>query len=194
MTQVEVAKVVAMLLASYPAHVGRMDPKLLQATARQYERMLLDLEAADVAQAIDELVATNVFFPTVAEIRGLIAKRRAGTGAGSGGLSSEEAWGLVLRAVSKFGMYRLPVFEDRLVARAVELMGWREICLSENQEATRAHFYRTYAAAAESSVWRENVGRLLESRGLALPAAHQGQAQIGDVIARMLPGDAEEVG
>jgi hypothetical protein len=59
-------------------------------------------------------------------------------------LSAGEAWGLVLREVSLTGSYGVPKFVDPLVARAVEAVGWRHICLSENIMVERAHFLKIY--------------------------------------------------
>jgi hypothetical protein len=50
----------------------------------------------------------------------------------------------VLAAVRKFGVYRQPSFCDPVVARAVQSLGWEEICNSENQAADRARFIELY--------------------------------------------------
>ena len=60
---------------------------------------------------------------------------------------SGDAWGEVIKAINHFGHYRQ---EEALasmhepVALAVKRMGWRDLCLSENGMADRAHFLRIY--------------------------------------------------
>ena len=63
-------------------------------------------------------------------------------------LSEAEALGLLLKAVRRFGSYRgkealasLP----RPVRAAAQVIGWRAICLSRNQDTLRSHFFKTYS-------------------------------------------------
>ncbi len=74
------------------------------------------------------------------------------------GLSTElnyptaiEAWGMVLKEIGRTGSYGTPKIPNDMVQRAVEMIGWRDICLSDNVEASRAHFFRAY----ESLIKRE---------------------------------------
>jgi hypothetical protein len=71
-------------------------------------------------------------------------------------MNSAEAWGEVLRQVSSTGSYGVPVFSDDIVKRAVECVGWREICMSENIGVERAHFMRAYDRLVE----RENFNAI----------------------------------
>lgn len=59
-------------------------------------------------------------------------------------LEAGDAWGVVVRAISSLGSYNTPVFKDKVIGRAVECMGWRNLCLSENQTVDRAHFLKIY--------------------------------------------------
>lgn len=59
-------------------------------------------------------------------------------------LPAADAWGLVIRQMMRVGHTGTPTFEDATLARVVQSMGWRELCLSENQMADRAHFIRMY--------------------------------------------------
>jgi hypothetical protein len=102
------------------------------------------------------------FLPSPAELREI---------ASSGGKSQRsgmDAWGDVIRAVGRVGRYREPRFADPAVTRAVAAIGWREICDSENHEATRAHFARAYdSVAAESrragQIGESAIGKLREA-------------------------------
>lgn len=55
-----------------------------------------------------------------------------------------EAWSAVLKEVSRTGSYGVPKFSNPLITRAVECIGWRNICLSENPGIERAHFLKIY--------------------------------------------------
>lgn len=58
--------------------------------------------------------------------------------------TAAEAWGDVLKAVGHVGSYGTPMFDDVPTKRAVECVGWKDICLSENIGVERAHFMRAY--------------------------------------------------
>ena len=59
-------------------------------------------------------------------------------------LEAGEAWAVVLKAVSKIGSYGQPKFKDEAIGKAVECIGWRNICLSETIGVERAHFMKIY--------------------------------------------------
>lgn len=58
--------------------------------------------------------------------------------------TSAEAWGEVLREVSRVGFYGEPRFSTDEVKRAVDCVGWKAICLSEQIGVERAHFMKAY--------------------------------------------------
>ena len=63
-------------------------------------------------------------------------------------LSPEEAWACVMRAVQKVGYTGKPIFRSKQVEQAVDCIGWREICFTQNEQlgVTRAHFMRAFEA------------------------------------------------
>lgn len=71
-------------------------------------------------------------------------------------VSSGEAWELVLDEIRKrCGAYGEPKIGNPLVQRAVECVGWKDICLSEKPDVVRAHFVKIY----ENLVEREKLSR-----------------------------------
>lgn len=140
MTEVEAAKVVAILSASFP------DSKWGEATCRAYESALADLDFELASDAVRRIVATSKFRPSISEIREAAAvvavgERRAGA----------DAWGDVVKAVRYVGSYGAPKFDDPLTARAVEALGWRNLCLGDSSEASdRARFCEVYDALSAS--------------------------------------------
>lgn len=65
-------------------------------------------------------------------------------------LTEGEAWALVTKEQARVGgFYGVPNINNSIVQKAVECIGWRQICLAENLEATRAHFFKIYNSLLE---------------------------------------------
>jgi hypothetical protein len=87
-------------------------------------------------------------------------------------LLSGEAWKSVLKEIARIGSSGQPVFKDKITKNAVNCIGWRTICLSENIGVERAHFLKIYeqlekqARSEETKpeeckqVNRENIGKI----------------------------------
>ncbi len=161
MTKAEVAKLVAVMVAAFP------NAKVTADTSSVYERMLADLDYPVANAAVERLLATCKFMPTVAEIREAGLTLHSGEIAAGG-----EAWGSVLDAIGAQGVYRLPGtdfgFRDPVTARCVSALGWEELCNSENQTADRARFIELYDKLAAT----ERRGQLSEG----LPAMQRFRA------------------
>lgn len=61
-------------------------------------------------------------------------------------LSSEEAWGEVTKNISRVGYYGTPEWSSDAIKKAVDALGWKEICLTLTKDhgVLRAHFFRIY--------------------------------------------------
>lgn len=136
MTKLEAAELVASLRASFP---GARFPA---ESVAMYETMLADLDVKTARRAVSELVRTRTseFMPSIGAIR------HAAANAVHGNLrSGEEAWGIVTLAIRRIGAYGVPRFKDPAIARAVELMGWRNLAVDgTNDAADRARFCELY--------------------------------------------------
>lgn len=137
MSPLEIKKLVAVLVAAYPAS------KVTPESVGIYERMLADLDYPAANAAVEQLLATSKWLPTVAEIRERVASLAIG-GVRAGG----EGWGDVLKAIGRYGRNRVPgvdfEFADPVVLACVRAFGWRELCDSENPQADRARFVELY--------------------------------------------------
>lgn len=153
MKQIEAVQLVGVLAAAYPNF------PVSEATIQVYAAALGDLETSAAVRAAEELVATSRFFPTVAEIRAAAAERTMGLP------TPEEALGLVLGEVRRCGIYGRPRFDCPVVAEAVRVVGFRNICTSDNPEALRAHFFRVYGAYRDREIREASVGGLSLSSG-----------------------------
>lgn len=165
--EIEVTKLVGVMAAAYP------NTQITDATVNVYVRMLKDIPLEVLTPAIQQVMAESEFLPTIARIREkaiqLTRPER---------LSAFEAWGVVKQAIERVGFYRYPKFEDPLIARAVECIGWQTICSSENEPADRAHFAKVY----DSLVRREDEDARM------LPEIRQIQQKVRALIAdRSIP-------
>lgn len=128
-------------------------------TRDAWYELVRDLPRELVAEAIKSYAASHVFAPSIAEIRAEALK--AVNPALS--IGADEAWGLVHKAISRFGYSRQRDALDSMpppVARCVERFGWREICLSEEQDVVRGQFRRAF----ETQLAREKTDALVPAQ------------------------------
>lgn len=165
----EAEEAVAIALAACPAHAAKLDANAAKNMVTAWMMMLEDLPGAEVAAALKRHIATSKWLPSVAELRELVAEAKYGDRRPGG-----DAWGDVLRAIATVGAYRSPAFADPVVARCVHALGWRELCLSENQAADRARFVELYDKLAATERREQTIGALPGASRQSLPS---GQAQ-----------------
>ena len=142
MTQRDVLGLLTILQANYPRFYADMTPESLKICADTWTVMLSDTSLEIATLALQRLIATSKFPPTIAELRESISAVRNPQLPDSG-----EAWGEVLEAIRLYGYYRPEEALSSLrepVREAVRRMGWRDLCMSENGMADRAHFLRIY--------------------------------------------------
>lgn len=103
---------------------------------------LMDIPMQVLTAAVHKLISQEEFYPNIAKIRKAASEIINGEP-----VDETEAWGLVKKAIRSFGYARAEEAYASLpveVVQAIQAMGgWLEICSSENDEADRAHFYRT---------------------------------------------------
>lgn len=134
----QVAKLVGVLMAAFPAN------RVTTETSAVYENLLEDLEYYAANAAIEGLIATAKFMPTIAEIREAALAMSVGARKAGG-----EAWGDVMRLIARYGARRYDIgwkapVADPVAERAVDALGWVSLCDSENQVADRARFIELY--------------------------------------------------
>jgi hypothetical protein len=179
--ELQIKKLVAVMVAAYPSS------KISEESVGVYTRMLADLDYPAANAAVEQLLATSKWMPTVAEIRDRIVSLVTGEIRAGG-----EAWGSVLKAIRGAGRYRIPgvdfAFFDPVTAECVSAMSWVELCDSENPTADRARFIELYDQLAT----RHRRAQLSEGlpamqRFRALQAANDGAKQ----PARISAGDGD---
>jgi hypothetical protein len=148
----EIVKLIGALGAAFP------NTQLSAPTIKVYVSMLEDIPVEVLTVAVEQSIADCEFLPTVRALRDIAFKL---TSELSSQPTAGEAWGMVKKEIERSGFYRKPHFEEPLIERTVERMGWRELCSSENPVADRAHFMKFYESL---------LGREIENAKL-LPAA-----------------------
>lgn len=171
LTRLEVAQLVAVLADAYPRAPVSVE------TVKVYESLLADLEFEVTQQAVARLIATSKWFPTIAEIRAAVVEIRCGPRR-----SGVEAWGDVVKAIRFLGAYRLPTFDDPLVAECVRTAGWVNLCRSDNDAADRARFIELYEALREREHLDQVAGRKLTLR-IGGGALRGGLRPAGEILA-----------
>lgn len=136
-TEEEITTLIGGLAAAYPSVA------LSTQALKVYVNALLDISPELLAAAVNQLLAQSKFFPSVAEIRQMCLSLTSTVGRLPTGM---EAWGEVLKQIRETGYYGQPYFENALIAKAVQAIGWQNLCSSENQVADRAHFAKVYDA------------------------------------------------
>jgi loader and inhibitor of G40P protein len=137
--QVDALKAVAVLAAAYP------HARFSEATVDLWARMLGDIDPHSLALAVERLISTSKFCPSIAEVR----EAALGNAVAIGEASAGEAWAIVLDTISGTGWARAPTFKDPVVWRAVQCTSnWYDLCTSDvsDMPAHRARFQQAYEA------------------------------------------------
>ena len=133
MNKSDIAKLVGLMAAAYP------NSKVSDATIEVYVSMLGDIPLDILTASIQQCMVENDFIPSIAKIR-----EKALVLCAPVALEPLEAWGIVQKEIDRTGFYHSPTFADPIIAKAVDCIGWKELCSSENQIADRAHFSKVY--------------------------------------------------
>lgn len=120
----------------------------------------------EVNLAMERLVKTNTFFPSLAEIvKAIESIEKAATGTGE--KDFDEAWAEVNAEVKRCFSYSEPVFSSPAIVEAVHNLGWDSLIYmsSGNVSTVRAQFERFYKTALERKKERETNIWLLHQAG-----------------------------
>ena len=140
----EAAQLVAIVAGAMPQY----QDKELAPTAKTWAVILgdMDYKTAEAALLVVMRSWTSSFFPPPGAI---VEAARSMTAAPP---AAEIAWKEVCK---KLNPYAAPTWSDPLVGEAVRVLGYRNLCTSENPGVDRAHFLKIY----ESLVKRQRTER-----------------------------------
>lgn len=189
----EAAKIITMLSTAWPDGWRFLDEDQQARTRELWRSMLADLDYVVADAATRRLIGTHKRMPSIADFRATCSAYTEGRREHGG-----EAWGAVLKLIGRYGMNRTPrrpgsepvddTFEvtDPVLYRVIDAMGWRELCLSENQAADRARVIELYEQLGREDAIERSV------RAIAPPiperSGSSAPAQLGGIVNRMLPG------
>lgn len=132
----------AALAAAMEEYYGRNQITKSAASMDIWYELIGDIPYEQCKNAVRQLMATNNFFPSAAEIRKLCTQ----TGDPEAP-SIDDAWGMVLKAVRAYGYMQEAEALESLpepCRSVVKNIGWQNICRSENIMAERAFFRDSY--------------------------------------------------
>jgi hypothetical protein len=168
----ETLRVLGALAAAFPY------AKIERPTIEIYAEALADIPPAVLKAAGVACISRSTFFPAISEIRDEALRAMSPERP-----SPEAAWQEVLEQVRSVHFCGTPQFSDPLIAKVVEGVGWRDICMCEEPGVPRGQFYKLYAAALERerheallpSGVRQMMAQLrVKMQVNALPEAHDG--------------------
>lgn len=140
MKEIEAASLMAILAAAFPS------AKISKETVSVYVAHLSDVPYEESRIAVDNLVRTSDFFPSVALLRreilammGLLAPPR------------ESAWLEVETGMRTRGRGVKIDWSHPAISEAVRAMGWNNMCLSENLDVVRGQFFKVYDSLRDRS-------------------------------------------
>ncbi len=121
---------------------------------KAWASVLYDIPAPMIVNALQKWVQENDKMPTVANIRGMCGMIPAKPDIN---LECTEMWlKEIKREVSRVGHYGEPKFDNPTVAKTVELLGWRNLCLQDEDEARKSFIY-TYKSYREQEEAQKKV-------------------------------------
>jgi hypothetical protein len=149
MNRQEIIRLLAIATANFPT----MQERDMKPTAVLWEQALSDIPYEVAEKAIIKVLSTSKFFPTIAEIREAatqLTQPRV--------LDAIEAWGMIVEAIRRYGMYDQEKAMQSLppdVRAMVKRFTWRELCLNENPDTLRAQFRMAWDTQSKRE--RENM-------------------------------------
>ena len=133
MNDIEAAHLIAILAAAFPS--ANVNGK----TVEIYVENLKDLEYEQGRDAVDSIIRTSDWFPSIAALRREILA--------IGGYlcpPKDQAWMEVETNMRRHGRTGKPEFSHHAIEDAVKAMGWTNMCLSENIDVVRGQFWKIY--------------------------------------------------
>ena len=161
-------RIVRQIMRAFPV------PAWTQGQVDLWAEMLEDLDPITMARAAHEWISSRRERPAIADIRKAVAElQHQNLAGGKLFLPVDEAWAYVNRSFGTVGRYREFPDEHPLVKRAVDAMGWREMCASDNVDVVRGQFRKLYgellARALAQSAASEGAIMPTPSSGAVLP-------------------------
>lgn len=148
MKAAETSRILAMLIGAYPTvSVG---PE----TVAIYERLLADLDHASVQRAVVEHIATNRWFPTIAELRERVAEQAIGAPTASEAIALLQQAAVTGHGTRDFH----PLIREAFAA----VGGMWELTHTTAPGRWRQDFREQYETRRKSEIRAANIGNVVE--------------------------------
>ena len=137
MNRIETQRILAFLCNAYPntQHLQTDD------AVEVWTRGLRDLTYTDASHAVSSWILSEKWCPTIAELKEAIVTNVAGS------KDWGDAWNECMKIISRYGQYQEEEALEHMspmTRQIVKRLGYRELCLSENQMQDRANFRQIY--------------------------------------------------
>ena len=176
MVKIEVCKLLAVIAAVYPRF------EVDEFKQNVWLEMLQDVPYELAQVCVKKLILESHYPPAIADIRKQVAEISTPK---SEKLDGATAWGEVTKAIGWYGSYGTEEALASMSPRIVRMIGWREICMSEELGVIRGQFLKMYEQVSAK-----------ERQELLLPESLK--SQINALGARMelkmLEGGKREIG
>ena len=147
-----------------------------EGTVAMYHRLLSDIPAPELQTVVDQAIAECKFLPTIAELR-----ERHRTLTAPQFAPWEEAWEYTQRMIRECGASNKPnITSNPALRRTVDIIGWRDLCMSDNMAVIRAQFRDIYNGLVDRT---ETLDKLLpQARALVDKRAPYGLTPIAALL------------
>lgn len=155
MTREEVIVIMGTLQVAYPRFYANISKQQVEMAVNLWTTMLADVTAEQATLAVNKVIATSEWPPTIADIRKAVYETQQGKIKEAG-----EAWGEVTKAIRAYGYMREQEALESMseeTRTAVVYMGWKTICNSEDLMADRAHFLKIYDTVKQREMEKNQV-------------------------------------
>lgn len=168
MNQETIIKAIALLKASYPNALNNISKEDLKTMIKVWYEDFKDVPKDDFLEIINNVRYTSKYFPSIAEIKERLAKRKL-----EDVPSAEDEWLEVKKAVSKYGYYQEIEAMKSLnpyTAKIVSYIGFQRICMATQEEQTwnKKEFIEEYNALKNKNILDIQTGRLDYSKKMML--------------------------
>lgn len=137
----EFIKAIEYLIAIYPEMEKQFNN---QTTQGVWFDLLQDIDGRTLLLAIKTYASTEKFAPKPSQIREMAIMTTRET------RDWTEGWDLVLRSIGRFGTYKESEAldwirkQDETAAESIRRLGYKNLCLADDQMAVRANFRQAY--------------------------------------------------
>lgn len=136
----------AILTTAYPRFEQYQDKEKLKLAIQLWSEMLKDVPYPIAELAAKKLISESPYPPVISDMRKHIAEISK-----PNIQNAAEAWGEVTSCIKKYGSYReIDSLQEMspLTAKVVKMIGYREICLSDEPGVVRGQFTKMYEQIA----------------------------------------------